>query len=183
VISSGVMLGAKYPGRGPLRVVHRLALVEVDQLPAEQQEAEIEGERDVVRPHAVAHRRHRPQIRPQVGEVPLGHPGVPAVRKHRVVMAAVRRLALDHGAAEVLEAPGPDAGLLLRRDVGHVESAELSIHAPAAGQEGAVVRMIGVAAVAGAGVKHVLAAQHRLRIGLRRGRRAERREQKPEQRR
>ena len=132
---------------------------------------------------AVAHRRHRLQVGPHVGYVLLRHAGVPAVREHRIVMAAARGPALDHGAPEVLGAPPADAGLPIRRDVGHVERAELGVHAAAASEEGTAVRMIGVAAVASAGVEHVSPPENRIRVMLRRGRNPEHGEQNQERRR
>src|SRR6266851_5159127 len=111
------------------------------------------------------------QISPEIGDVLVVHPGEGGIGKDGKIMGAVLGNALAQGAVEILEAPGAEPGLLVRRDVGRIERAERRRQGAAAGEALAVVLGIGVAADAIRRVEDIGAALDSRLVGAARSER------------
>ena len=158
---------AAIPLRGLRRVGAIFAFPEVERAPSQQQLALVERKAQLVGLVLLFHRRHRLQVREDRVGILAGDLRVLRERHRGIEQRAVARDALVHGPVEVVRGPQADAGLVVGRDVGHVEVAERGGHRAAPGE-----RLAGGLRVAGDAVaraREIFAAVDDLRARLRHG--------------
>ena len=137
-----------------------LHLVEEQQLPAGHRHADAEREGKLVLRDLRRHRLQRAQIGEDRIRVLAGHLGEMRIGHRRVEMRPVAAEPLVERPVEFLAAPAPEAGRLVRRQVGGIDGAERRRQSAPARIGLAVFLDIGVAGDAVAGGRKVAAALH-----------------------
>ena len=156
-------IAAAIPLRALLLVRHQDAGLEEQPVPAAHHDAIVERPAQLRRARRIADRRQRRQIGPDGENVLAGQFGEIRIGEGRVIARAVARHAEAQGAVEVVIAPGAEAGLAVRRQVGRIDAAERRIDPLAAGERFGGIG--GVAARAVAGLRQRLAARDVLGVG------------------
>ena len=150
-------IAAAIPFRALLLVRHQDAGLEEQPVPAAHDDAIVERKAQLGRARRIAHRRQRRQIGADGKNVLPRQPGEMRIGEGRVIARTVARHAEAQRAVELVIAPGAEAGLAVRRQVGRVDAAERGIDPLAAGER--FGRIGGVAARAVAGLRQRLAAR------------------------
>ncbi len=110
-------------GVGGIDLSTRL-IAQIQQLPCSERQADIIGERQIVRRCHVAALRQRLHEAPKVVHVLGGHPDIGAVGEGGIEMLAVLSDAARHGVAELRKRPVADADGFIGGDVGRIKRAE-----------------------------------------------------------
>ena len=152
------------PFRALLLVRHQNAGLEEQPVPAAHHDAIVERPAQFRRARRMLDRRQRRQIGADGKNVLSRQFCEIRIGEGRVIARAVARDAEAQGAVEVVIAPGAQAGLAVRRQIGRVDDAEGGIDRLAPGER--FCRIGGVAAGAVAGVGQRLAARDILRRRL-----------------
>lgn len=105
----------------------------------------LKGKARIVLGDLALNRRQAVETGLEVDQVLEAHALVRRVGKGRVEMLSSRRHAKLQGIDEVERAPATDTGLLVGRDIGHVEGAKWSLEATPAGEQ---LLLLGLAIVA-----------------------------------
>ena len=150
-------IAAAIPLRALLLVRHQNAGLEEQPVPAAHHDAIVERPAQLGRTRRMAHRRQRRQIGADGENVLARQFREIRIGEGRVIARAVARHAEAQGAVERVIAPGAQARLAVRRQIGRVDAAERGVDPLAPGERFCGIG--GMAACAVAGVGQRLAAR------------------------
>ena len=151
-------IGAAVPLRRFAGIRRERLAVNEQEIPAANQPAPTEWQRQLVRRRLASDYGQRVQIGEQITRVIELDALVGRIRERRIIVLAVRRRAFQQCRDEIRLAPGPDPILSIGRDVGRKERAERRDEREAAAEMGWILLAgRGVARRAAARVEHDLA--------------------------
>jgi len=142
-----------------------MSSIHIKKLPEAEPPPDSVGEGQFMRRRRVFHRRQGIEIGLEVDEVLISHALIGCVRKRRIEVNSTRCDSALHRVDEVERAPISNAGLLVWRDIRHVEGAEWRLQATPPAQTLLVLglwilafpKRLGMALRAAADGEHVLA--------------------------